>query len=738
MRHILLVTAACVFSVPAMADEAEDKSDPSIVVTATRFEQAIERAPAAVTLVTSEDISDRNVSRITDALLKTPGLFLGRGENGQSAILEAGFSLRGMSTNRTLVLLDGLQPLQNGNSQGVNWLTVFPEDIERIEVVPGAFGALYGSNAIGGVINNITKRPNKREVTVRLRNGFGDAAGEWPSVYLRGPVVGGLSLAAGIAYNRRDSYISEFILRQPVAGAPGSAVTGAIPTTTREGVPSIIVGDRGAQPWRQINGVIKAEYEFSPDHRIYGGFAYADATIGFQPFNTYLRTATGQPFSSGAFGFDGRRYTVAESNFVGSAPLTESSKRWFTGYVGTVGDVEIKAELARIDREFKNSTIGTGATATSGPGTLSTSPNHSVDFAATASFPIGSQHKVVAGVSRHSDTVNRRVFVLTNWRQHDTTTTVNNGYDGESVTTSAFVQDAFSPIPEVTLYAGARLDHWETEGDFFQNIAPLSQISYAKRSETSFNPKLAAVVRPVPSLNIRAAWGRSFRSPSNLDLYSTTVSSSGTSPTGLLTVQSDPNLQPERGSSWEVGADWHPVPEVRLFGSYYRTRLRDFIGSKQIDLSLTQRINVGRASVRGAEVGMTAKPLSWLTFDANMSFIDAQVDENDVDPASVGKRLTQVPRRIAYAGITATPGRFVAVIEARYSSKIFITARNADTFNGVPGAYDPHTLVNAKLGYRFNPMMRLNLSVNNLLDERTYQFALLAGRNATAELVFSF
>jgi outer membrane cobalamin receptor len=49
MRHILLVTAACVFSVPAMADEAEDKSDPSIVVTATRFEQAIERAPAAVT-----------------------------------------------------------------------------------------------------------------------------------------------------------------------------------------------------------------------------------------------------------------------------------------------------------------------------------------------------------------------------------------------------------------------------------------------------------------------------------------------------------------------------------------------------------------------------------------------------------------------------------------------------------------------------------------------------------------
>lgn len=329
--------------------------------------------------MTREEIENRNVSRITDALLKTPGLFLGRGENGQSALLEAGFSLRGMSTARTLVLLDGLTPLQNGNSQGVNWLTVFPEDIERVEVVAGAFAALYGSNAIGGVINTITKRANERELTVRLRQGFGDASGQFPSIYARGPIVGGFSMAAGIAYNRREGFVSQSVVRQPVAGAAGTPVTGAIPTTTREGVPSFIVGDRGREPFLQVNAIVKAEYEFNANHRIYGGLGYADATIGFEPFNTYLRNAADQPVSNGTVGINGQRVTVADANFVGSAPLTESSKRYFAGYSGKLGKLELKAEFSRIDRQAENPTIGTGATATGGPGTLNTSPNRSTE-----------------------------------------------------------------------------------------------------------------------------------------------------------------------------------------------------------------------------------------------------------------------------------------------------------------------------------------------------------------------
>jgi iron complex outermembrane receptor protein len=65
-----------------------------------------------------------------------------------------------------LVLVDG-QPLQDANSTSVDWRTVMTDDIERVEVVHGAFSSLYGSSAIGVGINVLTKQPTKHEFTIR-------------------------------------------------------------------------------------------------------------------------------------------------------------------------------------------------------------------------------------------------------------------------------------------------------------------------------------------------------------------------------------------------------------------------------------------------------------------------------------------------------------------------------------------------------------------------------------------
>lgn len=740
LKHLLLATTAfATFPATAFAEDVAEDSD-EIVVTAARYEQDVSKAPAAVTVVTSEEIENRNVSRISDALNQTPSLFLGRGENGQSQSFEGGFSLRGMSTVRTLIIQDGLQPLQNGNSQGVNWTSIFTEDVERVEVVPGSFGALYGSNAIGGVINVITKRPDKREMKVHLRKGFGDAAGESPSVYFRGPIGGGFGIVAGVSYNRRDGYVNEITVRTPVSGVPGTTVNGAIPTTTREGLPAFIVGDRGKQPWRQINGIVKIEYAFDEDNRILAGFAIADAKTGFEPFNTYLtNAATGALVSSGTLGINGQRVTLAEANFVASSPLTESSKRYFASYDGKIGeDVKVDVDVSRTEREFNFPTIGTGATASSGPGTLSDSPNQSLDASANISFPLGDQHFIVIGAALHRDTVQRQSFVLTNWRDPSTRTTVNNGYNGRSTIKSVFIQDTWKPFDLLTIYAGARLDRWDTNGDFFQNVAPITRTTYAQRGETSFNPKLAAVFTPTDTLTLRAAWGKSFRVPSNLDLYSTTVQSSTVSPTGLLTIQSDPNLKPERGRSWEVGGSWRPIAPVQFTATYYDTRLTDFIASQNVTLALTQRVNAGKAQVRGAEIGVVVKPAAWLELNGNISFIDSEILENVADPGAVGKQLTQVPKRLAYLGVNVKAGDFIGTVETRYSGQTFITARNTDIIQGVPTANDSYTMVNAKIGYRFHPMIRANVAVNNVLNAEVYQFSLLPGRNVTAELVLSF
>lgn len=747
---LLAFALACAYSSAAFAqstapiatnDKNSARSLSTVVVTPTRTDLALEDSPAAVTVITSQDIADRNVSRISDSLQKVPGLYLGRAENGQVHSFEGGFSLRGMETRRTLILLDGLQPLQNSNSQGVNWLTVFPDDVERVEVVPGAFSSLYGSNAMGGVINVISKRPNKCEFTVRLKTGTGDAAGEDFSAYFADKFSNGLGITAGYGQTYREGFVSELtVLRPTVPGAPGTAVNGARPTTTREGLPAYIVGDRGKQPWKQTNGTVRLSYDLNATDRIYAGIAYARAESGYERFNTYLTNRlTGAEVSSGTLGVNGQRLIVTQGNFLGSAPLVEASNRYFTGYEGLVAkDVKLKVDVSRIDREFYFPTAGATAAFNAGAGTLSDSPNKGLDATASLSFPLGQRHFLVTGVSLHEDSVKRRTYNLTNWRDASTRTTLNGGYNGKSTTTSVFAQDEFTATDNFKIYAGGRLDRWQTQGDFFQNTAPVTTAVYASRSQTAFNPKLSGVFKPIDSVTLRSSWGRSFRTPTNLDLYSTTVQASTISPTGFLTVQSDPQLKPERATSWEVGGEWRVNDKVRTTATYYSTELTDLIYSKQISLALTQRINAGKARVRGVELGLTYAPYTWLEFNTNASWTDSKLLENTSDPLSVGKRLTQVPNRLAYLGVTAKQDPWAGTLEMRYSGQTYITAQNTDFVKNVPTANDAYTMTNVKLGYQVNKTARINLAVNNLLDTKIYQFSLLPGRNVTLETVLSF
>ena len=89
-------------------------------------------------------------------------------------------------------------------------------------------------------------------------------------------------------------------------------------------------------------------------------------------------------------------------------------------------------------------------------------------------------------------------------------------------------------------------------------------------------------------------------------------------------------------------------------------------------------------------------------------------------------------------GVTAQQGPWTGILNASYSSKVFSTAQNTDTTEGVPGSYDAHTMVNAKVGYAFSRMVKGSVAINNLLDKKAYSFFLLPGRNVTAEVGFSF
>ena len=733
--------------VAAAADAAENSNVvelDEVVVTATRTSATLSDAPAAVTVINARSIETKNASRLGDVLDQVPSLYLRGGALGQSqgTIGTSGMSLRGIDQTKTLVLLDG-QPIQDAGSGKVNWRVPFVEDIARVEVVPGAFSALYGSNAIGGVVNIITKQPDKREFTAKIKKGWSDASGEDASIYFRDKMDNGLGFVGGLGYQVRDSYVNEFVVVTPCTPSPacpaGTPVSGMQATTTREGVPAYLVGDMGTTPWNSNNATAKLFYDLNARDKIYAGVNYQETDQKYTQFNTYIRNAaTGAPVSGGTLGINGQRFNLNYNTF-SFLPLHEATTRYFVGYDGTIGnDYLLKADLGKIERTYNFTLAGTTATWNGGTGTLSDAPNDGLDGTVQLSFPAGKNHFMVAGLALHKDSVNQQIHALSNWRNPDSKTTVNSGYNGYSTTVSVFAQDEIRATDAIKIYLGGRWDDWKTEGNNFSVVAPIGSALYPVRSVSSFSPKVSVVYKPTEAAVLRASFGKSFRAPTNQDLYASTTSR-GRTTTG------DPNLQPEHGRTWEVGGELRFTENTKVTATYYDTQLNNLIYVKQIlpepalpALKQSVRINAGKAKVQGVELGVATKLASWLELDANYAYIASKMLENVTDPLSVGKRLTDSPRNIVGIGLTAQQGAWSGALNARYVSHIFWNAQNTDVVEGVPGSYDAYTMVNAKLGYAFSRTVKGAVAINNLLDKKAYSYFLLPGRNVTAEMDFSF
>jgi vitamin B12 transporter len=149
----LLLTAAAV-SFPMLA--AAQTVIPETIVTATRIPTPEDRVPAAATIITRRDIEERGYRTLTEALQFVPGMrVVQSGGIGQ----QSSAFVRGSASRHVLVLLDGVPINDPSEPNGAfNFGNDLLGDIERIEIVRGPVSALYGSSAIGGVVNLITRR----------------------------------------------------------------------------------------------------------------------------------------------------------------------------------------------------------------------------------------------------------------------------------------------------------------------------------------------------------------------------------------------------------------------------------------------------------------------------------------------------------------------------------------------------------------------------------------------------
>ncbi|MEG3062999.1 MAG: ligand-gated channel protein [Comamonas sp.] len=195
-----------------IAAAQETKAMDTVVVTASGYEQLIKEAPASISVVTREELEKKAYTNLHDALRDVPGVILTPSDNNSNDI-----ALRGMGANYTLILVDGKRTnsreTQTNGSTGTDQSWIPPlEAIERIEVVRGPMSSLYGSDAMGGVINVITRKVAKEwhgslraDATLQERSTSGNAYQS--NFYLSGPIkedLLGLSIYGNYTQREED------------------------------------------------------------------------------------------------------------------------------------------------------------------------------------------------------------------------------------------------------------------------------------------------------------------------------------------------------------------------------------------------------------------------------------------------------------------------------------------------------------------------------------------------------
>src|SRR5690606_31715939 len=187
----------------------------TVVSSAAGYEQKITEAPASISVISQEDLQKKPYSNLLDAVKDLEGIDIGEttDKSGQGSV-----SIRGMGADYTLVLIDGKRQNNNGDIYpndfgGLQFANIPPMSIvERIEVIRGPMSTLYGADAMGGVINIITKKVTNEwtgsishSKTIQSKSEWGNK--DTTDIALMGPLIKdklGLSLR-GSYYDSKKS-----------------------------------------------------------------------------------------------------------------------------------------------------------------------------------------------------------------------------------------------------------------------------------------------------------------------------------------------------------------------------------------------------------------------------------------------------------------------------------------------------------------------------------------------------
>uniref|UniRef100_A0A7C4JRK4 TonB-dependent receptor n=1 Tax=Thermodesulfobacterium geofontis TaxID=1295609 RepID=A0A7C4JRK4_9BACT len=723
---ILGLITNLLLSIPVIGEEIKEEEKvkkaeelPEVVVTATRVEIPVEAAPASVNVVTKKKIELKAPKTIDEALNDVSGVFIRRGKGLMDTL--SAITLRGIpEQKRTLILMDGVI-LNNPYTGSVKMGGYYPEDLERIEVVKGPFSSLYGGYAMGGVVQFITKMPEKREILLKTGYGSswerGKAMDDLRRIYISygDKLFDKLSIFLSYGGQWTNGYPSDFNVQTT---KPPTGIIGYKETLTREGKKAYLIGDKGDNTWWDDGITIKAQYEFTKDTKLRLTFMRNRYNYDYDAPHTYIFNATtGAP----VWGY-GR---VRENTFLpgGGGRIQNTYSSGFESKL--FKDIVMKLNLSYLNVEedwyittLSNATRTGCIGSPSACGYVSNTPSEAYMVDIQFSLPIFSNQIITFGGSYRHGHAHTKEKYLRNWRDRESITTLKYESKGKDRTYAVFFQDEIMLLNNLTLYIGFRQDWWKTYDGYVNDVGKKGYpIEYPSHSASSFSPKFGLVYKPFESTILRGSIGKAFRPPTVYELYRTWTSiASG------ITYAGNPYLNPETVISWDIGVEQKLWKGAKVSLTYFENHMRDLIYRKTVNATYQEWVNVGKAESRGVEFEFEQKLDKWLRFFTNFTYTDSEIKENKAKPETVGKRLTYTPLWMANIGLEFEKSKFQAFLIGRYIDKWYLNDDNSDKVKNVYGSYDEYFVVDGRISYQVSKFAKLSFEVDNIFNRKYYQY----------------
>lgn len=663
LASFLFGTLAIAFGASQAMGQAE-KTEPSktaheekavqlgeVVVTATRSETPVEDIPASVTVITREQIEASSGLRLDHILRKHAGIDVNR-----SSFLthSADVVLRGMGAmpGRTLILFDGV-PMNKADTGAANWDLLLPENVERIEIVRGPTSALYGSNAMGGVINIISRKPDPRPVSFEARGMYGtyntwDAGGT-----LSGEVN---KFGYYFSYDHLDS-------------------DGYNP------VPEEQRTEYDIKRYLEENHLkAKVSYEFPNESRITLGHMFFDDKRGEGEkirhedgvYRKWKTNASNMDYewSTGAAKWLLKGFYNKEDYFWNRESLRKGRYTWY------------EVEVDRVDAG----------------GSLQ------------STFPVLSWNLLTTGFDfRYGSVDGNDKDIIRN--DNPSNTVVHN--EGKQQTYSFFVNDHIQAGERMVVDAGLRYDYVKSyDGKFLDSSGFLQDHEYDDETWDHFSPRIAALYRITDDTSIRGSIGTAFRAPILDDLYRNGIfrgkiyaANPDLGPEKLISYEAGVDHRFTKAFSFSVagyfsqGDDFFYPVNVGIDPSTGR--------------DLYQRKNVGKVHIYGVEAEANWDISRMFTFFGNYTFNISKIDEFSEQRELEGKYLENTPHHKANLGLAFHhPDILRAEVAGRY-----VGERYGDTENTPEGELDDYVVFDLKFSRDFTRFCEAYIDVLNLFSK---------------------